>query len=106
MRFNALAIGFVLSLAACPQNGEQGRPCDNGACLPGYVCNASNICVTAPDGGVQPQPDAAAQPGDAATVGADAATAGADASASALDSGNRECRFDQNKYDDGCVYAQ
>ena len=89
MRNALLLVAFVLTLAGCPQNGEQGRPCDHGTCLPGYVCNASNVCVTAPaDAAVVGGADAGQPGSDASLSGTDGGAPGADASVEGQDTGN------------------
>ena len=108
MRNSVVALGFLALLAGCSQNGDQGRPCDNGTCLPGYVCNSSNICVVALDGAVGGGADASAPSLDAAlSFGNDAGQAGADAGQTAAnDAGVWQCVFDKDSFDNGCVFGQ
>ncbi len=60
-----VAAMFATGLAACSLLVEfdpAGKPCGNGgACLDGYVCDATNTCVL-DDGNVTPPPDAGTTP--------------------------------------------
>lgn len=51
----ALAMAGALGCSFIVDFDPEGKPCDsNGACLEGYVCNESNVCIPEPppsDGG-------------------------------------------------------